>query len=647
MRLLSPALIEERVPLAACPPVPAERGQTSCPWHPRVELATRDSMVFSLPLVTGGTLRTWRRFGALLAAILLTSAATAMAAEGTTLRKVVSLDGTWQVAEGKLDERPTTFDRSVAVPGLLDAAVPPFESPGTTVSVEDRAKAWLKPADPHREAFWYRRNFRLDGPLPAVALLKIGKAAFGTKVFVNGQAAGEHAPNFTPAWLDVRPYLKADGAENELIVRVGASLAQSDARVANGWDYEKIRYIPGIYDSVELILSGTPHVVNVQTVPDIKRRAVRTVVELANAGGSAVTTKVKAVVREWKSGRIVGEASVDANVPAAGTTKRAEVTVAIADGRLWSPEDPFLYELEVNTGADALTARFGLRSFTTDAATGRAILNGKPYFLRGASLCIFRFFEDPQRGGLPWDRQWVRTMHQRCKQMHWNALRYCIGFPPELWYEMADEEGILIQDEFPIWCNRAENWPERLTAEDLAKEFTEWMRERWNHACVAIWDAQMKAGLTERSRARPSSWFAAWTFRGVRGTTDGRTAAAGRHRRVPSVSCQSTGVQPEATGARDGSPRQWCQQCQAPVHHQRIWLAVAQSRRHSHHARRSPSIRVCWEKTAPWSKGGSTTRMLAGMTEFWRAHRKCTACCISAAWAIRGPSAKPAIIGLT
>ena len=35
--------------------------------------------------------------------------------------------------------------------------------------------------------------------------------------------------------------------------------------------------------------------------------------------------------------------------------------------------------------------------------------------------------------------------------MHWNALRYCIGFPPEMWYRIADEEGILIQDEFPIW----------------------------------------------------------------------------------------------------------------------------------------------------------------------------------------------------
>ena len=35
--------------------------------------------------------------------------------------------------------------------------------------------------------------------------------------------------------------------------------------------------------------------------------------------------------------------------------------------------------------------------------------------------------------------------------MNWNSLRYCIGFPPDFWYDIADEVGFLIQDEFPIW----------------------------------------------------------------------------------------------------------------------------------------------------------------------------------------------------
>jgi beta-galactosidase/beta-glucuronidase len=75
--------------------------------------------------------------------------------------------------------------------------------------------------------------------------------------------------------------------------------------------------------------------------------------------------------------------------------------------------------------------------------------------------------------------------------MNWNAARYYNGFPPERWYEIADELGILIQDEFPIWHNPIIGAaPPELTGESLAGEYEAWMRERWNHPCVVIWDAQ-------------------------------------------------------------------------------------------------------------------------------------------------------------
>ena len=45
----------------------------------------------------------------------------------------------------------------------------------------------------------------------------------------------------------------------------------------------------------------------------------------------------------------------------------------------------------------------------------------------------------------------MRKLHRTFKCMHWNSIRYCIGFPPEMWYRIADEEGLLIEDEFPIW----------------------------------------------------------------------------------------------------------------------------------------------------------------------------------------------------
>jgi hypothetical protein len=128
-----------------------------------------------------------------------------------------------------------------------------------------------------------------------------------------------------------------------------------------------------------------------------------------------------------------------------------------------------------------------MREFYFDPKARRAMLNGKPYFMRGSNISLYRFFEDAERGSLPWNDEWVRNLHRRIKDMNWNSLRYCIGQPPERWYEIADEEGILIQNEFPIWY--AKDIPEQITTDELAAQFSQWMRDHWNHACVVIWDA--------------------------------------------------------------------------------------------------------------------------------------------------------------
>ncbi|MCX6917056.1 MAG: hypothetical protein NT167_29135, partial [Verrucomicrobia bacterium] len=372
-----------------------------------------------------------------------------------------------------MEAAPTRFEHGVPVPGLLDEARPAF------------AEVGLKSA--RREAFWYRRTFRVKGEVPAVALLKLHKAAYGSRVLLNGVLLGEHLPSFTPGYFDGRLALRGKGGENELIVRVGATAEALPPTVASGWDYEKIRYIPGIFDSVELILSGTPNIVRVQVVPEIASQTIRVQAVMRNAGPK-VSAQLRFKVREARSGRPAGEGHSEQITLDGNAEQVVEVRIPIRHCRMWSPEDPFLYELEASTGVDTLRTRFGMREFRLDHATGRAMLNGRPYFLRGSNVTIYRFFEDPQCADHPWREDWVRHLHRQFKRMHWNALRYCIGFPPEMWYRIADEEGILIQDEFPIWGGGPKVWPPELTSRQLIREYTEWMQERWNHPCVVIWD---------------------------------------------------------------------------------------------------------------------------------------------------------------
>jgi hypothetical protein len=401
-------------------------------------------------------------------------------------RAVVSLDGEWQVAEGNMGSAPARFEHRVPVPGLVDEARPPFVEVGKE--------------SPRREAFWYRRTFRVKGEVPAIAVLKLHKAAYGSRVFLNGVLLGEHLPSFTPGYFDARPALRGNGAENELVIRVGATREALPPTVASGWDYEKVRYIPGLFDSVELILSGTPNILRVQVAPEIASQTIRVEAVVRNAGPKT-SMHLHFKVREARSHKPVGEGDSEQVTLDSNEGQIMVARIPVRHCRLWSPEDPFLYELEASTGEDTLRTRFGMREFRLDHDTGRAMLNGRPYFLRGSNVTLYRFFEDPQCADHPWREDWVRRLHRAFKSMHWNALRYCIGFPPEFWYRIADEEGILIQDEFPIWGGGAKRWPAELTSNELIQEYTEWMQERWNHPCVVIWDAQNETSTTETGKA--------------------------------------------------------------------------------------------------------------------------------------------------
>ena len=399
-------------------------------------------------------------------------------------RLVIDLNGTWEIAEGGMDSVPAVFEHKVPVPGLVDMANPAFEEVGKK--------------SPRRQAFWYRCTFTLDKEIPDIAILKIHKAKYGTRVFLNGNLVGEHLPCFTPVLIDVKPFLKTAGQKNELIVRIGADRESLLEGMPTGWDFEKYLYIPGIYDSVELILTGAPYIERVQTVPDIKQGKVRVVAEIENVDAREFFD-LHFRLRETRTGRNVESGAVGIT----DTTNKQKVNVSfeipIKNCNLWSPEDPFLYELRLATEGDELSTRFGMRSFSFDKETGRAVLNGKTYFMRGTNVCVYRFFEDAERGDKPWRADWVRNLHRKFKSMHWNSIRYCIGFPPEIWYDIADEEGFLIQDEFPIWL--LSEAPEKPVAEKIIPEYTEWMQERWNHPCVVIWDAQNESVTEETGKA--------------------------------------------------------------------------------------------------------------------------------------------------
>ncbi|MCU0793658.1 MAG: hypothetical protein MUE42_12595 [Opitutaceae bacterium] len=268
---------------------------------------------------------------------------------------------------------------------------------------------------------------------------------------------------------------------NELVNRVGADRERLRAAGhATGADFEKKSFIPGIYDRVALSLCVGPRIAHLQVAPE--PAFSRALVEVRGET-SATLGELAYTVTERFTGRVVAEGRTEAVGP------RHLFSVALPGFTAWTPDSPFLYDLVVTSAGDRLATPFGMRSFEFDPTAGHALLNGKPCYLRGTNVCIHRFFEDPSRARLPWDEAWVRGLFRAFKAMHWNALRFSIGAPPRFWYDVADEEGFLIQDEFAIWADHG-----RLRLDVLADVFEKWMRAHANHPSVVIWDAQNETG---------------------------------------------------------------------------------------------------------------------------------------------------------
>ena len=415
-------------------------------------------------------------------------------------RVTVPLDGVWSIGESvAADAIPTSFPHTVPVPGLVHAALPKFpdvdqyhthEWSYTFVTdmhvlplsekVEGMGSTVQK-----RNYFWYARAFKAPSKKQR-ALLVIDKAQFGTAVWLNGKKIGEHLGSFTAGHFDLTDAIDWVG-ENHLLVRIGAHPGAVPQWVTTGGDGEKEFWTPGIYDSVSLLLSGNLVIDSVQVAPRIESSEVVVETELTNHG-TARTVRLTQQAKAWKGGASAGKAASEEVTLAAGEHKFVRQTVAMPGAKLWSPDSPFLYVLDTSSGSDSSTTRFGMRELHFDGA--RAILNGKPVYWRGASITLHRFFADPNSGQLPWDEAWVhKFLVDIPRRMHWNAFRLCIGPVPQRWLDVADEAGLLLQYEYPVWDDREPLRHTLWNEDEILTEYKEFVRDNWNHASVVLWDA--------------------------------------------------------------------------------------------------------------------------------------------------------------
>jgi len=407
---------------------------------------------------------------------------------------LASLNGTW-------DFMPTTGSPTAPpTTGTWDSIPVPAE---WNMTAGDFATAWNAydlfetPADwDSVDVAWYRRTVDIPAlPDGHRVVLRFGAVNFAATVFFNGTQVATHTGGLLPFEADVTDYVNASGTNTvHVLVTSGTQAAQQ----SDGWHYPNGSWWGqtcwGIWQDVWLLARPATYIQDTYVVTSLTSKSITVTTTLANVGSAAQTVQVSHQVAGTS---IAGRTQVTV---AAGGTATVTFTKPWASPRLWNQQDPHLYQLEVTTdGAttgtgDTYTTRFGFREVAVSGTD--ILLNGEPVLLRGDAQHYMGSMEN--------SRAYATTWFTMVKELGVNYLRmHAMPYPP-VFYDVADEMGLLIVAESAIYGS-SNNYA--LGAADFWDNCTAHLTERVlrdrNHPSVFAWSAE-----NEVLAAAGQSWAA-------------------------------------------------------------------------------------------------------------------------------------------
>jgi hypothetical protein len=404
-----------------------------------------------------------------------------------------NLNGLWQFAEAKANEAPPVgknLDGRILVPFPVESA--------------------LSGVGKRMERLWYRRTFSIPADWKGQrVLLHFGAVDWEAKIWVDGQELGEHRGGYDHFSFDVTDALKGD-AEHELIVGVfDPSDAGYQPRGKQVRKPEGIWYTPstGIWQTVWLEPVPVASIDSIQIVTDMKQQIARIVV---TGRGTTDTQRVAVnVTFERKPGEFVMTGTL------AGLGKTATINLHGETLRPWSPQSPFLYDLEVelqDKDGSALDYVKGYLAFRTIEVTKdgkgvpRVMLNGKPYFMVGP---LDQGFWPDGLHTAPTDES-LKFDIEMTKKLGFNSTRKHIKVEPERWYYYCDTLGLLVWQDMPSGDGfpargqkEIKRSPESAKQYDL--ELKRMIDQLRNHPCIVMW-VPFNEGWGQFDTVRVANW---------------------------------------------------------------------------------------------------------------------------------------------
>jgi beta-galactosidase len=338
---------------------------------------------------------------------------------------------------------------------------------------------------------WYRKTFPLDvSHAGKTIFIAFDGVYMNSQVWINGTSLGTWPYGYTTFQYDLTPYVKTDGSNNVIAVRVDNK--QPNSRWYTG---------SGIYRNVWLTALNPVHVTfngGFVTTPTVSTSSASIAVaaEIENRGSAPAEVVVKIAIFDPSGTQVASDTSPASEVATGGKTTTVTRTLTVSNPKLWSLESPNLYQarIELQAGTetvDTYLVPIGLRWTKFDANTG-FYLNDKPMKIWGQCM-----HHDLGALGTAVNVRAIERQIEILKGMGSNGIRTSHNPPaPEL-LDLADRMGMLIMDEaFDVWeAGKDPAYDYHLYFDDWAqRDLQAMVRRDRNHPSVIMWSIGNEIG---------------------------------------------------------------------------------------------------------------------------------------------------------
>jgi len=330
---------------------------------------------------------------------------------------------------------------------------------------------------------WYKKTILIPSFEPHQKVrLHFGAVSYDCSVHIDGKHVGTHRGLWDTFTLDITESVKP-GMDAVLLVEV-----EKPAGRTAGYESESLPgnyplretlsgFIPyvwghifgGIWQDVRLTIDGPLLFEDVHIVATSDGKVTCTIETNAPA--------VLEVEIQDSYGTMVARLSgftADSGQGIYG----CRIQTLVADSVLWSPTSPVLYTAIIKiVGGESRRVEFGFRTLDVQKTTIR--LNGLPVYPR-MSLSWGWYPESlhSNPGVEIAEREFLRL-----KSLGFNGIKFCLWYPPDYYFQIADKLGMLVWLEFPLWLPIAG----QLLSEQIFVEYRRLVRQVRNHPSVLLY----------------------------------------------------------------------------------------------------------------------------------------------------------------